>query len=83
MCYDIVTSLGFNVFISTAIVVNILEMCVWWYGMPESWEVGKEHLNTAVYFCFLVRNFLFLCCHQTLCIFKKLLSHCNLKLQTE
>jgi hypothetical protein len=55
VCYHLVTSNWFQTFIYLVIVTNILEMCVWWYGMPESETRRKDKFNLVVYVCIAVR----------------------------
>lgn len=57
VCYRMVTSKWFENFIYLVIVANLLEMCLWWYDMPESVVQGKDKFNLFVYVCFTVRLF--------------------------
>jgi hypothetical protein len=62
LCYSVATSPLFERFIMCIVVVNIVEMCVWWYGMPDLWNTYKERINVGVYICFLVRCGDFMAC---------------------
>jgi hypothetical protein len=54
LCYTVVMHPFFERLIILAILVNTIELIVWWYGMPETWISAKEGINLFLYGCYLV-----------------------------
>ena len=52
--YGIVTSKPFDIVIYLIIGLNVIEMCVWWYGISDEALRVKELFNMAVFACFAV-----------------------------
>ena len=44
-CYKLATNDYFDYFVLFLVLVNVLEMCVWWYGIDEGTLAMKENLN--------------------------------------
>ena len=60
----IATSRAFDIFIYVVIGLNVIEMCVWWYNMPDRVIELKEVFNKIVFGTFVVCScFLFLVTH--------------------
>ena len=54
VCWVIATHPAFEFFIYSVIAMNVIEMCFWWYGMPERILSVKDDFNKFVFAAFLV-----------------------------
>ena len=55
-CYKLATNDYFDYFILFLVCINVIEMCVWWYGIDDGTLAMKENVNLVLSALFGVRS---------------------------